>query len=342
MIIGLLLLLCMTLWLHLSHNGYCNALQFPYARLENDTLILSGHRHRVYGNYLSLYYGYRGMAKFLGVCFENDRIGLPPFLGDDEWLNYLPRHYCAPKPSLLNNTNSIEDVFSHIIRNAEIIKETSESCKGKFQFPHECLSFQLHVREEMSLEIKHAINLHRQKQNISLSVVGGQNGKKTSVIYMRCKEKESIMSHPMYGPVAFSFYKPAANYSDHILFVARAAPGVCLDILESAVLYLRKIKPVLTYEFQRGSAFEAFATLVLAKRLFIEKSSFGFMAALANENIIHSPMQHMNSFPPLKNFIWSENSESLLPSVGRQKLDIKTKILGSEDVRKILDWLNEN
>ncbi len=80
--------------------------------------------------------------------------------------------------------------------------------------------------DEMKVEMQAALRIHEEKNNLSVETLPLD----TSVIYVRCREHDSILSHAAYGPIAFSHYNQTSA-SSLIIIVAQYNTGAWLQLV---------------------------------------------------------------------------------------------------------------
>jgi len=117
-----------------------------------------------------------------------------------------------------------------------------------------------------------------------------QFGPDDVVIQSRCSP-DTILRHPEYGPVAFSFYSSISHTARNIVIVAdlQSRTQLCADIHSAQVKWLKAKFPAADIRVEGGSMHQDFAKLLLAPVLFKDaQSSFGLWAALANRGNVWS------------------------------------------------------
>jgi hypothetical protein len=110
------------------------------------------------------------------------------------------------------------------------------------------------------------------------------------VIQSRCSS-ETILSHPEYGPVGFSFYQGISSTAQRIIIVTdlNKRLQLCADIHAAQVKWLQVKFPHAEVKVEGGTMHEDFAKLLLAPALYKDaQSSFGLWAALANRGEVWS------------------------------------------------------
>jgi len=144
------------------------------------------------------------------------------------------------------------------------------------------------------------------------------------VVQQRCAP-DTILSHPEFGPIGYSFYDEIKNDTLRVLIVSNHVEAenssICKRLNESLWQHLRKILPNAHIEYSAGNAFEDFANLVYAPVLFKEQGSFGLWSAAANTGEVHSaPLWHDDAPHAFKidapNWHWT-TARVLYPSVAR-------------------------
>lgn len=115
------------------------------------------------------------------------------------------------------------------------------------------------------------------------------------VIQSRCSP-DTILRHPEYGPVAFSYYSHISASATTIIIVTdlNERTQLCADIHAAQVRWLQERYPSAQVRVEGGSMHQDFAKLLLAPALFRDaQSSFGLWAALANRGEVWSvPLLH--------------------------------------------------
>lgn len=162
------------------------------------------------------------------------------------------------------------------------------------------------------------------------------------MIQSRCSP-DTILRHPEYGPVAFSFYKHISNDARRILIVTdlRDRTQLCADIHAAQVRWLKAQFPAADVLVEGGNVHQDFAKLLLAPVLFKDaQSSFGLWAALANKGEVWSvPFLRAytnNTHPDLgASWHWSD-TPVLYPHIATQQgLSLNTS-------QGIIHWLETN
>lgn len=118
------------------------------------------------------------------------------------------------------------------------------------------------------------------------------------VVQSRCST-ETILKHPEYGPVGFSFYASIPSTAARIIIVTDLHKRIqlCADIHAAQVKWLKAKFPRADVQVQGGTMHDDFAKLLLAPVLFKDaQSSFGLWAALANRGQVWSvPLLHTHT-----------------------------------------------
>ena len=111
-----------------------------------------------------------------------------------------------------------------------------------------------------------------------------------TVIYIRCREDDSILAQKSYGPIAFSHYNMTRNSSE-IIIVTAFNGGLCADIHEARLEFLKKINPnaKITTLGTSSTVYQDFRILAFAPTLFTDLSTFGLAAGLIGNGTVHSP-----------------------------------------------------
>ncbi len=163
----------------------CKLLHYlPNLGMQKNTLVMS-HTETLFGphavgNYLTLYYNARNLAKFLGICFRNQR----HFTKADQWLVHLPEGYCPPPPNYHDN---ITLVLNHLKESADTLSNLCKLCGTQgfaYQFPHECKTFWFQDLPGIKTEIRAALETFALEHK---TPIAKYDDEKTSVIYSRCK-----------------------------------------------------------------------------------------------------------------------------------------------------------
>jgi hypothetical protein len=159
------------------------------------------------------------------------------------------------------------------------------------------------------------------------------------VIHVRCAG-DTWMSHPEYGPAAFSLYNATVpkNTTGVITIITELATAVnhpgCNARIQAVLRYLRKLAPKAErVHVLSGGVFEAFLTMVYAPTLIREVGTFSLWAALANaQGTVYSPS--VCSPPGLDRFV-PVDAPVLYPGIA-----LKANITATDaDIGKVIDWL---
>lgn len=205
-------------------------------------------------------------------------------------------------------------------------------------YAHRCAGAWTWIRPTIINDTQAAFRAWARDNSVQLPVFSARD----VVIQSRCSE-ETILRHPEYGPVAFSFYKDIPPGTKNILLVADLAKRIrlCADIHEAQVAWLRSKFPAAIVTLVGGTMHQDFARLLLAPVLFKDaQSSFGLWAALANRGSVWSvallPNYTNNTKPDLgPSWHWSD-AAVLYPHVAQAaKITL-------DDPAAIVKWLQDN
>lgn len=110
------------------------------------------------------------------------------------------------------------------------------------------------------------------------------------VIQSRCSP-DTVLQHPEYGPVAFSFFKHISSSTTAVRIVTdlKDRAPLCAAIHEAQIKWLKAQYPRANVTIQGDTMHQDFAQLLLAPVLFKDaQSSFGLWAAVANKGEVWS------------------------------------------------------
>jgi hypothetical protein len=163
------------------------------------------------------------------------------------------------------------------------------------------------------------------------------------VIQSRCSE-DTLLSHPEFGPVGFSFYNSIDAAATQAIYIV-AEPGrqlpACAAIRAAKVKHLAARYPNATVKVVGGRLEEDFLRLLFAPVLFKDaQSSFGLWAAVANKGqVLSVPMLSLYTnvtTPDLgRDWHWV-HTPVLYPSVAA------AAGIAKEDSEAIVKWLQEH
>lgn len=147
----------------------------------------------------------------------------------------------------------------------------------------------------------------------------------TSVIYVRCWD-DTLLRHPEYGPTGFSLYNDAKYSTDILVLQGRGLTeldshtrSLCGQIEPARLAYLHKLNPKANITVVSNSVFEDFRLLVHAPDLYLDVSTYGLIAGMANTGSVHlTPMFGTQFESP--GFHWSD-AAVLLPDVAEIELN---------------------
>jgi hypothetical protein len=217
-----------------------------------------------WGNALSPYWQARALAYLAGYGF-NAYVGF-----DQSWLVHLPKKI---DPSSCPDESRF--------------KAACDSCDSdSYEYAHRCIGAWTYIRPLIQQDTLAAFADWAKAEGHSLPKFDPQD----IAIQIRCA-KDTILEHPEYGPVAFSFYKHIKPTTSTIYLVTDKAVTypVCLRLLDALHSFLGTLYPSIPIKFVGGTREEDFARLLLAPTLFKDsQSSFGLWAGLANEGEVYS------------------------------------------------------
>jgi hypothetical protein len=307
--------------------------QYHHLKLHNRTLTLHngpGNPDFEWGNFLTVYWNARGIAKLAGVCFENL---LSPGGEIKWWFKYLPQHVCPPE--------RIDDLFDRrklktSLLHARALAKTCGRCRSTWRYPHECRGPWSFMLAEAQQETQQALRRWASENGLPLPAVKPN----TAVIYLRCTSSKGplgdafILGHPSYGPPAFSLYENIASASEIVITSSSyALSGICLTIRKALLqrLHVLTHKEIVIREQYDGSIFFDFATLVFAPMLFTDISTFALVAGMANNSSVYStPFWPQKISFPGAAWTWA-SSPVLYPHVAAEH-----KIASDEEILKFL------
>lgn len=283
-----------------------------------------------WGNFLTVYWNARGIAKLAGVCFENV---LTPGADITWWFKHLPQRVCPPE--------RIDDLFNRskyktLSVNARALAATCKTCKNTWRYPHECRGPWTFMLAEAQQETQHALRRWAAENELPLPAFKPN----TAVVYLRCTSSKGplgdafILGHPSYGPPAFSLYNSVANAREIIITSSSyALSGVCLTIRTALLqrLYTLTHNKTIFREQYGTSIFFDFATLVFAPMLFTDISTFALVAGIANNSSVYSTpfWPQKVSFPGA---VWTwASSPVLYPHVAAEH-----RVVSDADIVKFL------
>ncbi len=295
---------------------YSCGVEVSHHQIVNNTLVLSEYNNAGQtGNFLTMYYNSRGFAKYLGLCFKLD----DKQKHKEPWINYLPNYVC-PTPEVSEKVG-IRGRIDQLKENLQLVEEICKTCQN-FYYPHECKGFWNHMRDEMHTEITSAINKYAIETNIAPM---RHMNNDTSVIYIRCQEHDSILRHAMYGPAGFSLYNDTRNSSEIIIvtgFRKYNSTTLCGDIEKAREEYLRMLNPTVKISYQDQSVMEDYRLLMNAPRVFLDLSTFGLVAGMANSKAhVYMPVLWGRFTVPFDNWTWSQ-APVLIPKIGEDVLGL--------------------
>jgi hypothetical protein len=163
------------------------------------------------------------------------------------------------------------------------------------------------------------------------------------VIQSRCSE-DTLLSHPEFGPVGFSFYssiKKKATQAIYIVAELGKQLPACAAIRAAKLKHLAARYPKAKVQVVGGTREEDFLRLLLAPLLFKDaQSSFGMWAAVANKGQVFSvPMLAMytnNTTPDLGSDWHWVRAPVLYPEVAEEAG------IQKDDDEAIVKWLQEH
>ncbi|KAF8072825.1 hypothetical protein HT031_000485 [Scenedesmus sp. PABB004] len=238
-----------------------------YARIQfggDRTLYHTPFTSRRWGNALSPYWQARALAVVAGQGFN----AFGGFSGAS-WLAYLPKKLpptTCPQP----------DRF----------RQACDMCDDSWAYAHRCSGAWTGIRPTIIADTHAAMTAWAAASGARLPTFSDRD----VVIQSRCST-DTVLSHPEYGPAAFSFYAAVPTDAASILVVAdpRDALPLCAAIRAAKVAWLRARHPGARVAVVGGTLSQDWARLVLAPRLFKDaQSSLGLWAALANKGEVWS------------------------------------------------------
>jgi hypothetical protein len=267
-----------------------------------------------FGNAIGPYWASLATAQLLNLDFQSGPFKIP-----------IARFY----PSFVSEVN-FRSIPLNAIANQSSLFETILLCKTRY--PHLCPHWpailpMIQSITRFALDMEHLSNSPLQADQAAI-----KNAASDIVIQFRC-DHETILDHPEYGPIHFSFYDPIPLHTTLITIVSEPMHGTCNIILNHLKAYLLKKRPNTILNVESGTLYDDFARLVTAKTLFKAMGSFGLWAAAANPHQVYSlPLYQFDGGRytfPAPNWIWS-NAPVLLPG---------TTNLDKNDIPGILHWL---
>jgi hypothetical protein len=307
--------------------------EYHHLKFHDRTLTLHngvGNPNFEWGNFLTVYWNARGIAKLAQVCFENV---IPPGTEIKWWFRFLPQRVCPPE--------SINDLFDSslldtLATNLRALAATCETCKATWRYPHECRGPWIFMLAEAQEEVQYALRRWAAENDLPLPAFKP----KTAVIYLRCTSSNNpigdavVLGHRAYGPPAFSLYDSISRYSEIVITSSSyALSGICLTIRQALLQRLHKLthsKAVIRQQYD-GSIFFDFATLVFAPILFTDISTFALVAGMANNSSVYStPFWPQKVSFPGAAWTWA-SSPVLYPHVAAQN-----RIRSDVDIVKFL------
>ena len=261
-----------------------------------------------FGNAIGPYWASLATAHLLKVDFQSGPFKIPI-------ARFFPLSFPALHPFNTNQSRLFEPPFM---------------CKTRYSHlcPHwPAILPMIQSITRFALDMEHLSNSPLQADQAAI-----KNAASDIVIQFRC-DHETILDHPEYGPIHFSFYDPIPLDTPLITIVSEPMHGTCNIILNHLKAYLLKKWPNTTLNSESGTIYDDFARLVTAKTLFKAMGSFGLWAAAANPHQVYSlPLYQFDGGRftfPAPNWIWS-HAPVLLPG---------TTNLDKNDIPGILRWL---
>jgi hypothetical protein len=163
------------------------------------------------------------------------------------------------------------------------------------------------------------------------------------VIQSRCSE-DTLLSHPEFGPVGFSFYSSINATATQAIYIV-AEPGkqlpACAAIRAAKLKHLAQRYPKAKIQVVGGTREEDFLRLLFAPLLFKDaQSSFGMWAAVANKGQVFSvpmlPMYTNNTTPDLGSDWHWVRAPVLYPEVA------EAAGIQKDNAEAIVKWLQEH
>ena len=267
-----------------------------------------------WGNALSPYWQARALAHLAGYGFD-------AYVGfEQSWLVHLPKKL-AP--------SSCPDVAQ--------FTAACNSCDGEsYEYAHRCNGAWVYIRPLIQQDTLAAFTAWAKAEQHSLPVFSPQD----VAIQIRCA-KDTILEHPEYGPVAFSFYKHIKPTTSTIYVVTDKAVTypVCIRLLDALHSFLESTYPSIPIKFVGGTREEDFARLLFAPTLFKDsQSSFGLWAGLANKGEVYS-------VPMLPEFTNNQTTPDLGPTWHWVQAPVLYPAVGAaagltaDDHAGIIQWL---
>lgn len=220
-----------------------------------------------WGNALSGYWQARALALLAGYGFDS-YVG---FQGSS-WLAKLPQKVppttCPDIPKF---------------------KSACDSCDAEaWEFAHRCSGPWTGIRDVVRNDTQAAVRAWAEEAGQKLPEFGPGD----VVIQARCSE-DTMLRHPEYGPVAFSFYTDNIDLAvtKRILLVSETSPRdeLCRRVNGAREEHLRRKLPGVEVEASGSNRGHDFARLLLAPVLFRDsQSSFGLWAGAANRGQVFS------------------------------------------------------